>query len=163
MSNGPSSIEFVVRIGDAPPPPAAIDRWPNATWSHHADPLDGLVELGRRVFESRTTQAWAATNTSPIAVLITLRESSAELASAIATHLPTIELLLASSAGDLVEIDGAKTPQAPQPPGDPIPSAPSAPVAPSDGSNRVDSRTVSSEEIRMLLEDAEADRPEDDR
>lgn len=158
MNQPPTSIEFVVRIGDTPPPPAALDRWPDATWSHHADPLDGLVELGRRVFESRADRTWAAETRSRIATLVTLRESAAELAAAIASHLPEIELLIASPSGDLLAIDGDACGPRTVEDGDDAPARPPAtPESPASVA-RDDSRTVSSDEIRMLLGDADTDR-----
>jgi len=164
MSQAPTTIEFVVRIGDVPPPPSALDRWSDATWSHHADPLDGLVELGRRVFESRAKRAWTAEHPTRIAVLITLRAATAELAAAIASHLPGVQLWIASSTGDLVAIDEAASRDSTSPSSSAAPANPPERPRTPPNAGRGDPHTVSSEEIRLLLgdatEDPEPDRPE---
>ena len=153
MSEASASIEFVIRIGEAPPPVGALDRWPDATWSHHADPLDGLVELGRRLFASRADRAWAPTPEPRLAVLVTLREPPAdEVAAAIATHLAEVELWMVSPGGDMVEVAAdAVASRA----GDVFGASPSPETSAEEQTpDRIeggDARTVSSEEIRMLL------------
>ncbi|MGA0419219.1 MAG: hypothetical protein ACO3P9_04235, partial [Phycisphaerales bacterium] len=94
MTPPPTSIDLVIRIGDAPPPASAIERWSTATWSHHADPFDGLVELGRRRFEVRAQQNWSADPTTRIAVLVTLREGAAELVAALASQARASAILI---------------------------------------------------------------------
>ncbi len=153
MSEASASIEFVIRIGEAPPPVGALDRWPDATWSHHADPLDGLVELGRRLFASRADRAWAPTPEPRLAVLVTLREPPAdEVAAAIATHLAEVDLWMVSPGGDMVEVAAdAVASRA----GDVFGASPSPETSAEEQTpDRIeggDARTVSSEEIRMLL------------
>lgn len=147
MSEAPTSIELVIRIGEAPPPAAALDRWSEANWSHHADPYEGMVQLGRSLFASRATGSWAADAPRRMAVLITLRDRTAgHLGSAIANHVRASEVWLASPDDGLVEV---------------VPSGldPTVESAPADRRSQGGSgdRTVSAEEIRLLLGEFEQD------
>ncbi|MDA0974935.1 MAG: hypothetical protein ACYTE2_03150 [Planctomycetota bacterium] len=153
MTPPPTSIDLVIRIGDAPPPASAIERWSTATWSHHADPFDGLVELGRRRFEVRAQQNWSADPTTRIAVLVTLREGAAELVAALASHLSSLDLWTSTPEAGLIEIvadDAARSKRLAVPADESSDSERRPASDPSPAS-----RTVSSDEIRMLLGDAE--------
>jgi len=154
MTSEPNAIECIVRIGDAPPPAEAIDRFADATWSHHADPYEGMVELGRRLVAARNRRAWGAGGPSGVAVLVTLRDAiAAEVSAAIVDHLPGTTVWVAGPDGDLLEVtpdlEDAGLGRAGRRDADSEPTTP--PNAPSAVDDRGDPRVVSSDEIRMLL------------